>query len=234
MATSLSLPGDRTISLASDVQELLRGGVLVADPVRVETSAALTAETEEVAERLRAQYAGKRPAEIPALQEARHLYRLAGMDPTRTRPSSEALLRRVLKGRSLYVISNAVDACNLASLSFLLPIGLYDLDRIEGDIVLRLGRPGEEYPGIRKGPVHVAGRLALFDARGPFGSPTSDSSRTCVTDGTCRLLAVIMATASYPARDLREHTALLADLLERHCAGTLVFQAVLPEGEPVS
>src|SRR5512136_2649404 len=109
------------------------------------------------------------PAERIAV---RRMYSRTGVDPTRTRPSSEALLRRVRRGDALPRINALVDVCNWCSMELQLPYGLYDLDRIEGEVELRLGRPGEQYAGIRKNAVHVDGRLVLADRRGPFGNPT--------------------------------------------------------------
>jgi DNA/RNA-binding domain of Phe-tRNA-synthetase-like protein len=129
----------------------------------------------------------------PEAQLVRRMYRQVGLDPTKTRPSSEALLRRVRRGDGLPRINSLVDICNWCSLEFQLPYGLYDLDRVEGPIELRLGRPGEEYAGIRKETIHVAGRLTLADGRGPFGNPSSDSARTMVTTATVRPLVVIFA-----------------------------------------
>jgi len=86
-----------------------------------------------------------------------------------------------------------VDVINWCSLESQLPFGLYDCDRIAGDVTLRLGRDGEEYAGIRKDAVHVGGRLTLADAEGPFGNPTSDSARTMVTTAARRVLVVIFA-----------------------------------------
>jgi DNA/RNA-binding domain of Phe-tRNA-synthetase-like protein len=130
------------------------------------------------------------PAEAGAV---RAMYKRVGLDPTKTRPSSEALLRRVRKGDSLPRINSLVDVCNWCSLEFQLPYGLYDATRIEGDIELRLGREGESYPGIRKDEVHVGGRLTLADGRGPFGNPTSDSARTMVTTDTVSAMVVVFA-----------------------------------------
>jgi DNA/RNA-binding domain of Phe-tRNA-synthetase-like protein len=118
-----------------------------------------------------------------------------GIDPTKTRPSSEALLRRVRKGDELPRINSLVDVINWCSLESQLPFGLYDLNHVRGDVTLRLGREGEEYAGIRKDVVHVGGRLTLADAEGPFGNPTSDSARTMVTTATSRALVVIFAPA---------------------------------------
>ena len=231
-STSLDLPGGARWRLAPGVAGLLRCGVLVIGGVTAAADGRCAAALAARGEELRDAFAGRAPGGIPLLEEARRLYRSAGVDPTRTRPSSEALLRRALKGQPLPQVNAAVDACNLASLSFLLPIGLYDLDRIEGDVELRLGREGEEYPGIRKGAVHLAGRLGLFDARGPFGSPTSDSERTSVSETAARLLAVIFATAAYPADIMRANVDLLAGLMVRHCGGAVELAAVLPEPQP--
>ena len=126
----------------------------------------------------------------------RSMYRRFGVDPTKTRPSSEALLRRVRKGDALPRINNVVDVCNWCSLEFQVPYGLYDLARVRGPIVMRTGLPGESYPGIRKDDVHLEGRLVLADDEGPFGNPTSDSARTMVTAATTSVLAVIIAPAS--------------------------------------
>ena len=131
----------------------------------------------------------------------RTMYKAVGLDPTKTRPSSEALLRRVRNGQSLPRINSMVDVCNWCSLEFQLPYGLYDAAQIDGDVELRLGRPGESYPGIRKDLVNVAARLALADRQGAFGNPTSDSARTMVTVSTTRALVVVFAPRGLdPAR----------------------------------
>ena len=134
---------------------------------------------------------GSRPEDMEAV---RTMYKRVGIDPTKRRPSSEALLRRVRKGEPLPRINSCVDVCNWCSLEFQLPYGLYDSGRIDGDRVeLRIGREGESYPGIRKDDVHVGGRIALVDATGPFGNPTSDSARTMVTTSTTGVMLVVFA-----------------------------------------
>jgi len=222
MIASLTLSDARTIALDGTTAGTVLAGVVGLDGVTVRSEPAVWADIAALAADLRARHAGKQPSAIAGLQEARALYNAFGMEPTRYRPSSEALLRRVLAGKELYRINNAVDTCNLASLEFLLPIGMYDRDRIAGDVVLRTGREGEGYPGIRKGPVNLAGRLGLFDAEGAFGSPTSDSARTCVADTTTRILAVIMATAGYDPATMQRHAARFGELFARHCGACAV------------
>jgi DNA/RNA-binding domain of Phe-tRNA-synthetase-like protein len=137
------------------------------------------------------------PAEVAAV---RTMYKRVGLDPTKTRPSSEALLRRVRKGDTLPRINSLVDVCNWCSLEFQLPYGLYDAARIDGDVELRIGRSGESYAGIRKDDVHVDGRITLADRSGPFGNPTSDSARTMVTKETTRALLVVFAPREVDAK----------------------------------
>jgi DNA/RNA-binding domain of Phe-tRNA-synthetase-like protein len=130
------------------------------------------------------------------------MYKRVGLDPTKTRPSSEALLRRVRKGESLPRINSMVDVCNWCSLEFQLPYGLYDAERIDGDVELRIGRAGESYPGIRKDDVNVGGRITLADRSGPFGNPTSDSARTMVTTATTHAMLVVFAPRELDTRTL--------------------------------
>jgi DNA/RNA-binding domain of Phe-tRNA-synthetase-like protein len=183
-------------TLAPDLAQVVRPGVLWLDGATVaerepRMNAPLAAA--EAAVRINP------PVETTAV---RTMYKRIGLDPTKTRPSSEALLRRVRKGDTLPRINSMVDVCNWCSLEFQLPYGLYDAARIEGDIELRLGRPGELYAGIRKDDVHVAGRITLADHRGPFGNPTSDSARTMVTTATTRALLVVFAPAGVGAAHL--------------------------------
>lgn len=139
------------------------------------------------------------PAESAAV---RTMYKRVGIDPTKTRPSNEALLRRVRKGDTLPRINSAVDIVNWCSLEFQLPYGLYDASKISGDVTMRIGRDGEKYAGIRKDEVNVGGRITVADSQGPFGNPTSDSARTMVTPATTELLVVIYAPVEIPKPQL--------------------------------
>jgi DNA/RNA-binding domain of Phe-tRNA-synthetase-like protein len=139
------------------------------------------------------------PAETVAV---RTMYKRIGLDPTKTRPSNEALLRRVRKGQPLPRVNSLVDVINWCSVEFQLPYGLYDRAHIRGAVTLRLGLDGEQYAGIRKDTVHVGGRMTLVDDAGPFGNPTSDSARTMVTTDTKDALVVVFAPAACDAARL--------------------------------
>jgi len=184
-----------------------------AAPLRTEIDAATT--------RVRAAHAGRQPSEIAGLKPARDLYHRVGVDPTKLRPSSEALLRRVLRGDGLPVINSLVDINNLCSLEFLLPIGLHDLDAVRGVMILRVGRQGEGYEAIGKGAYSVEGRITVADDLGPCGSPTSDSQRTMITLRTRRCLMIIYAPSGYPTASLDSHAALAASRITRFAGGTI-------------
>ena len=140
------------------------------------------------------------PAESAAV---RTMYKRVGIDPTKTRPSNEALLRRVRKGDAIPRINSLVDIVNWCSLEFQLPYGLYDLSKIAGPVTVRLGAEGESYAGIRKDDVNVGGRITVADTVGAFGNPTSDSARTMVTTATTEALVVVYAPAEIPTAQIR-------------------------------
>jgi len=203
----------------------------------VEIHAATVADTgqafarlSELGQALGERHRGQLIGDIAGIGDARRLYKSFGIDPTRTRPSSEALLRRCMKGQDFYRINEAVDAGNWVSLEFLLPLGLYDRDLIAGDSArIRVGHEGEEFAGIRKGPVHVGGRLCVSDEEGAFGSPTSDSLRTSVSESTTRLVAVVFGPADGDPGRVSEAGSAIGDRLATFCHGSLVSEGpVLP------
>ena len=197
-----------TFTLAPDLEAIVRPGVLWLDGATVvEREPRLDGPLAQAEAAVRV----NPPEEVAAV---RTMYKRVGIDPTKRRPSSEALLRRVRKGEGLPRINSMVDVCNWCSLEFQLPYGLYDAAHIEGDVVLRLGKEGESYPGIRKDDVHVGGRITLADNRGPFGNPTSDSARTMVTPATTRALVVVFAPREIDARRLDRVVEVTAQRME--------------------
>lgn len=216
----------RTSGLSFEVDDALRGvltlGWLEADGVKAEPlSEGFGHERDEVILRLSGRFAGKQAGDIPGVAENRAMFHRLGVDPTKTRPASEALLRRVLQGKSVPTILPAVDVCNLASLEYQLPIGLYDRGHVKGAVFARAGRVGEGYDGIRKGRVNLTQRPLLADDAGPFGAPTSDSARTQVTGATTSLLAVVFCPMDRPSEHLSAMLARVADLLARYCDATV-------------
>lgn len=180
----------------------VRLGIVEADRVRVTASGAeLVREIDQKCAELRSKYSVESLAQADAIVSVRTMFRRWGLDPSKYRPSSEALLRRVVQDKGLYNVSNVVDLSNLGSIETGWPYGVYDRAALSGEICLRLGRAGEKYEGIGRRVWHLDGRPILADENGPFGSPISDSTRTQVQEGVSETLTVIYApaTASQPA-----------------------------------
>ena len=149
-----------------------------------------------------------------------------GIDPSKYRPSSEALLRRVVQGKGLYRVSNLVDIGNLGSIETGWPYGCYDRAKIRPPIGLRLGAAGESYEGIGKRVWHLAGRPVLVDAGGPFGSPISDSTRTMITENVRDVLAVIYAPANAPGKGIEAALACFGERLAQF-AGAMATRSAI-------
>jgi DNA/RNA-binding domain of Phe-tRNA-synthetase-like protein len=214
--------------LADELRGRVRVGLVVLEGVSVrEADASLADEVDRLCRELRERYGEGKSAEVPGAADARTLYKALGLDPTKTRPSNEALLRRALKGESLYRINTLVDALNLSSLRYQLPFGLYDLDRVEPPVTLRRGLPGERYEGIRKADVNVEGRPVLSDALGAFGNPTSDSARTMITLACTRTLVTVYAPAGYGEARLEGVLESTEATLVRFCGGARTDRRVL-------
>ena len=224
--------GARTQGLALVVEDSLRGtvalGVLEAEGIEVQAlPPAFDHEVEAVTTRLLGRYSGKPPSDIPGVGETRALFHRLDVDPTRTRPSSEALLRRVLQGRGLPRVSPAVDVCNLCSLEYQLPLGLYDRDEIKGDLTVRAGRAGEGYTGIRRQRVNLSGRLLIADDNGPFGAPTADSAHTAVKTRTRNLAVVVFCPVERAGQDLSVALEHIANRLTHFCNARVIAVRVV-------
>ncbi|MFJ9498180.1 B3/B4 domain-containing protein [Brevibacillus centrosporus] len=142
-------------------------------------------------EGLRLEHDVSKLTDIEGIREWRAAFKQAGIDPSRYRPSSEALLRRLLQGNAFFWINSAVDINNFFSVHHALPFGIYDQDQLVGDVVFRIGRADDIYEGLNGREVNMEGKLLLADENGAFGSPIVDSKRTSVTESSRNLMQVI-------------------------------------------
>lgn len=167
----------------------------------------------EFTELYRSKYTTDSIKDMPSIQATRQAYKKCGKDPSRYRPSSEALCRRILRGIPLYQIDNLVDLINLASINCGHSIGGFDIDKIQGDrLVLGIGKAGEPYEGIGRGELNIEGMPVYRDAVGGVGTPTSDNERTKITPDTTRLLAIMNA---YSGMDgLKEDVDFMVNLMK--------------------
>lgn len=155
--------------------------------------------------------------QVASIAATRRVYKACGKDPSRYRPASEALIRRVLQGKELYQLNTLVDLVNLASIAYGYSIGGFDADRFEGDtLTLGIGREGEPYEGIGRGMLNIAGLPVYRDAVGGVGTPTSDNERTKITEVTCHLVVLINGYDGNEQR-VRQNAEFIQQLLRRYC-----------------
>ncbi len=192
-------------------------GVVEADGVRVAPAdAGLARRIEQACDRMRRELTIERLAESESTRTVRAMFRAWGVDPSKYRPSSEALQRRVVQGKGLYFVSNVVDIGNLGSIETAWPFGCYDRACVHPPIVFRHGTTGERYEGIGKRVWHLEGRPVLADAEGPFGSPISDSTRSMVTESARDILTVIYAPSCASDTSIEESLTRLSERLVRY------------------
>jgi DNA/RNA-binding domain of Phe-tRNA-synthetase-like protein len=191
-------------------------GCVTADVEAGETPAGLTESLKLRGEEILRLPEPRAVLELAQVLATRAGYKALGKDPARYRGSAEALLRRVIAGKGLPQINAVVDVINLVSVESRLPVGLYDLAAVSGDVVFRAGRAGETYKGIGKYDLNLEGMPLFADAIGPHGSATSDSERTMVTASTKRVLALIVSFGG--AADLPRWTQRMTELLTMYAA----------------
>ena len=193
------------------------GAAIEAQVVNTKYSEGLWAEIRALCDDYKQRFTTVSIKELPGVEATRRVYRACGKDPSRYRPSSEALIRRVVQGKELYQIDTLVDMINLASMKFGYSIGGFDADKFVGDtLTLGVGREGEPYEGIGRGMINIHGLPVYRDAEGGVGTPTSDNERTKIDIHTRRLLVLINGYDGKEAR-VAENARYIQDLLRRYC-----------------
>lgn len=154
----------------------------------------------------------------PTIKATKEAYRKLGKDPSRYRPSAEALTRRVVNGKGLYQVTNVVDLLNLVSLESGFSIGGYDTEKINGSIEFGIGGIDEPYQAIGRGNLNIENLPVFRDKTGTFGSPTSDSVRTMVTNRTSVFLMILI---DFGNSDVLENSITRSvELLEKYAQAT--------------
>ena len=189
------------------------GACVEADVVNSPYSEALWQEIDARCEQFRKTLTTESLKDISSIAATRRVYKACGKDPSRYRPASEALIRRVLQGKQLYQIDTLVDLINLASIVYGYSIGGFDADKFVGDtLTLGIGREGEPYEGIGRGMINIHGLPVYRDAQGGVGTPTSDNERTKIDLSTRRLVVLINGYDGNAAR-VEENARYIQQLL---------------------
>lgn len=196
-----------------------RGMALEAMVTNTSYSDELWQEIERFTLEYREKYTVDSIKEMPSIQATRTAYKRCGKDPSRYRPSGEALCRRLLRGLELYKVDTVVDLINLVSIASGYSIGGFDADKFEGDtLTLGIGRAGEPYEGIGRGELNIEGMPVYRDAVGGVGTPTSDNERTKLSLETTHLLAIVNGYDGDTAH-LQETIDYMKSLLEKYADG---------------
>lgn len=192
------------------------------------TSMALTELMQTTILAVQQRFENKVLSDDPIVQQIRLLFRAVGIDPTRYRPSGEALIRRALKNEPVRSINPLVDINNICSMQSGLPMGCYDLDKVQGDnLHIRLGQSEENYEGVAK-IISIGGKLCVADAAGAFGSPISDSARTQVTTQTQQCLVVIFGHTQTDSVLIQKTLDHFINLTEKYLGAKVADQKILP------
>ena len=155
--------------------------------------------------------------EMSGIAATRKVYRACGKDPSRYRPASEALIRRMLQGKALYQIDTLVDLVNLASIAYGYSIGGFDADKFEGNtLTLGVGKAGEPYEGIGRGTINIEGLPVYRDQIGGVGTPTSDNERTKMELKTTHLVVLINGYDGSEDQ-VRANAEFIQTLLRKYC-----------------
>ncbi len=193
------------------------GACVEAEVVNSPYSQGLWEEIHALAERYRNELTTESLKEMSGIAATRRVYKACGKDPSRYRPASEALIRRMLQGKELYQIDTLVDLINLASIAYGYSIGGFDADKFVGDtLTLGVGREGEPYEGIGRGIINIHGLPVYRDAQGGVGTPTSDHERTKIGINTRHLVVLINGYDGDEHR-VTDNARFIQQLLRKYC-----------------
>ena len=193
------------------------GACVEAEVVNTPYNEELWKEIEALGNKFREELTTESLKEMTSIAATRRVYKSCGKDPSRYRPASEALIRRVLQGKELYQRDTLVDLINLASIAFGYSIGGFDADKFVGDtLTLGIGREGEPYEGIGRGMINIHGLPVYRDAQGGVGTPTSDNERTKMMLATTHLLVLINGYDG-DERRVCQNAEYIQELLRKYC-----------------
>jgi DNA/RNA-binding domain of Phe-tRNA-synthetase-like protein len=168
----------------------------------------------------------KNVTDLDGIKEWRSIFKSTGKDPNRYRHSAEALYRRISKQNYLQSVHSAIDLNNFFSLEYQIPIGVYDSDKISGNVQIRIGAETDEYTGLNGRANNVSNLIVSADNQGPFGSPFVDSERTAVTTETTNALQVVYLRPSASHESKEKMTESLMNMFVQIHGGSGTYKIV--------
>jgi DNA/RNA-binding domain of Phe-tRNA-synthetase-like protein len=174
--------------IRNQLADRLSAGVILYRQLALKSGQSLNGYIREQTAEIRRAHGAALP---PGFALSRRLYKSFHVDPTKHRPSSEALWRRLRDRNDFPDVNPIVDLTNLFSLKFQVCFGLYDMARLQGPVDIILGDAGDQYQGIRKETLNFNGKIVLRDERGAFGNPSADSLRASVSEASRDVMQVL-------------------------------------------
>ena len=204
-------------------------GVLKANVVVTKFTEKLWVEIDNYLDSIKSKYDAKSLPELPEIKAVCDTYKTLGKSPKLFKGSNEALMLRVIQNKGLYKINTVVDVNNLISVKACRSLGSYDLEKLRGDIIFRPGLKGESYTGTTKRSVDLENLPLLSDNKGPFGSPTSDSSRALISESTTRVMTVIYSFDGVTG--IEDQLSSLAQLFQEYSQATAIETFILKQSK---
>jgi len=158
----------------------------------------------------------------PVFRAYRDFFWRIGIDPTKTRPAAEALIRKVLGGRPLPRINTVVDAYNLASMTTCIALAAFDTDKLKGQLLMRFANQGEEFLGIGmdKSAVMAGGEIVLTDAARLVAIyPHRDAGYSRIKLQTKNLTLMSCGAPTISLDQLKEASKTASEFIVRFCDG---------------
>ncbi|MFT8362898.1 MAG: phenylalanine--tRNA ligase beta subunit-related protein [Sporolactobacillus sp.] len=151
-------------------------------------------------------------ATIPGVAEWRRIFKAVGTDPSRYRPSQEALLRKIARDGAPHHVNSAVDLNNFFSVQHGIPMGIYNLGTLEPPIQLIIGSEQDTYDALNGRQMSMANKIVAVDQQGAFGSPIVDSRRSALTESAEDALQMVYLRPSMKEADASRMLEKMAEM----------------------
>ncbi len=218
MKAIVSMPNFKNITIDSCLKKVNLNVIAYTLDVKNQTTKEVENLTNAQIKEVMTKYKIEDVVNIPKLKKSRDAYKKLGIDPSRYRLATESLIRRIVKNKGLYKINDIVDLGNILSIKTLRSVCVVDLDKIKGDIFITQGLNTDVYEGINRGIINITNMPVYQDDLGNFGTPTSDTIRTAVSDTTTKILIMIICFGQ--DNEDNQDEKLLIDLYQKYANGT--------------
>ena len=203
------------VTISEDITKILPGFSVIAYTMDVDNKLTddVTTFINKVVEENKDIYTLEQVIKDQKILESRNGYKKLGKDPSHTRVACENLLRRIIKRQPLYRLGDIIDLGNILSILTRRSVCVVDLDKLVGNVNIRIGTKEDIYITINRGPLNVDKIPVYEDENSPFGCPSSDTLRTAVDQSTTSIYIMIIC---FEQTNLEEDEKLLIDIYKKY------------------